>query len=84
MHVLTQTAPGPSPVTSRPFSCGTETPKTQAEARKVIKGMAELSRLVPDWEGMRSVARVQKAAFQQRFLVRDRKQGNRHRRSRAA
>ena len=70
-------APAPSNVTNRPFSSGTETPKP-------IKGMAELHRYRVDIDGMRSLVREQKRAWQAKMLGRDRKQSNRMRRARVA
>lgn len=51
---------------------------------KSVKGLAELQRWIPNLEAMRTLGREQKKQFQQRFAVRDRKQSNKHWRSRAA
>lgn len=64
-------------------SAAVETPVAPI-AKGPVKGLAQLSRYMPDMDSLRAMARTQKREWQQRFMTADRKQQNRHRRSRAA
>ncbi len=55
-----------------------------AASRKALQGLGELSRHLPDLEGMRRLERMQKALWQQRLWAVDRKQRNRMSRVRSA
>lgn len=59
-------------------------PVVADQVAKPVKGLGVFNRYIPDVDGMRALVRQQKAAFQIKMLTRNRKQSNRHRRSRAA